>query len=173
VLKWMSVPFVLVSITMSMAAQSKPSIEGAWRMVELTVTDSPAGRRDPYGAYGVGTHTRLQPDLTIFTAKHYSRTTDTGAEPRPTIPYKAPGNPTLDELQAEWGPFVANAGTYELSGTTLTLRAIVAKNPRAQREKNFTRLTVKLEGTNLWMTPIDTEAGPIPNPVTIKLVRME
>ena len=172
-LKRMFVPFVLVSVTMSIAAQSKPSIEGVWRMVELTITDSPAGRRDPFGAYGVGTHTRLQPDLMIFTAKHYSRTTDTGAEPRPTIPYTVPGKPTLDELQAEWGPFVANAGTYDLSGTTLTLRATVAKNPRAQREKNYTRLTIKLEGNNLWLTPIDTEAGPIPNPVTTKFVRIE
>jgi hypothetical protein len=160
----MFVPFVLVSVTMSIAAQSKPSIEGVWRMVELTITDSPAGRRDPFGAYGVGMHTRLQPDLMIFTAKHYSRTTDTGAEPRPTILYTVPGKPTLDELQAEWGPFVANAGTYDLSGNTLTLRATVAKNPRAQREKNYTRLTVKLEGNNLWLTPIDTEARPHPKP---------
>jgi hypothetical protein len=73
-----------------------------------------------------GTHTDLQPDLMIFTAKFYSRTTDTAAQPRPTTSNKIPGKPTLEELQAEWGPFAANAGTYEISGTTLTLRAVVA-----------------------------------------------
>ena len=57
--------------------------------------------------------------------------------------------------------------------TTVTLRAIVAKNPRAQRDKNFTRLTFKLEWNHLWLTPVDTEAGPIPNPVTSKYVRVE
>ncbi len=79
----------------------------------------------------------------------------------------------MEELQAEWGPFVANAGTYEISGTTLTLRAIVAKSPRAQAEKNFTRLSVKLDGDNLWLTPIDTETGRIAAPVTSKYRRVE
>ena len=55
--------------------------------------------------------------------------------------------------------FVANAGTYEVSGTTMTLRAIVAKIPRAQSEKNFTKLTFKLDGNTLWLTPMETEAG--------------
>jgi hypothetical protein len=41
----------------------------------------------------------------------------------------------------------------------MTLRAIVAKNPRAQSEKNFTKLTFKLDGNTLWLTPMETEAG--------------
>ena len=40
----------------------------------------------------------------------------------------------------------------------LTLHAIVAKNPRAQRESNFTRLTLRLDGNTLWLTPVETEA---------------
>jgi hypothetical protein len=173
VAKQMLTLIVLVAVVMPMSAQSKQSIQGVWRVVEITITDSPAGRQDPFGAFPVGTHTSFQPELMIFTGRHYSRTTDTAAQPRPTTPYKIPGKPTLEELQAEWGPFVANAGTYEIVGTTLTLRAIVAKNPRAQSEKNFTRLTVKLDGNNLWLTPVDTEAGKIPNPVTSKYVRIE
>ena len=164
---------VLIAAVMPVSAQSKASIEGVWRVVERTITDSPAGRQDPFGAFPVGTHTTLQPELMIFTGRHYSRTTDTAAQPRPTTPYKTPGKPTLEELQAEWGPFAANAGTYEVAGTTVTLRAIVAKNPRAQRDKNFTRLTFTLDGQHLWLTPIDTEGGPIPNPVTSKYVRVE
>jgi hypothetical protein len=156
-----------------MPAQSRESIQGVWRVVERTITDSPAGRRDPFGAFPAGTHTNLQPELMIFTAKHYSRTTDTAAQPRPTTPYKTPGKPTLEELRAEWSSFVANAGTYEVSGTTVTLRAVVAKNPRAQGDKNFTKLTFKVDGNSLWMTPVESEAGPIPNPVISKYVRVE
>jgi hypothetical protein len=60
-----------------------------------------------------------------------------------------------------------------LSGTTLTLRAIVAKNPSAQAEGNFTRLNIRLEGNKLWMTPIETETGKIGAPVTSKYIRIE
>ena len=164
---------LLAVVVMPMSAQSNLSVQGVWRKVELVVPDSPAGRRDPFDAFPAGTHTQLQPELMILTSRHYSRTTDTAAQPRPTAPYKTAGKPTLEELQAEWGPFVANAGTYEVSGTTLTLRAIVAKNPRAQTEKNFTKLTFKLDGTTLWLTPIETEAGQIASPVTSKYVRVE
>jgi hypothetical protein len=163
----------LAALVMPTTAQRAASIQGVWRLVELTMTDSADGRQDPFGARAVGTHTGLQPDLTIFTARHYSRTTDTAAQPRPITGYKVAGKPTLEELQAEWGPFAANAGTYEVSGTTLTLHAIVAKNPRVQKEGNFTRLSIQLDGNNLWLTPIDNDGGRIPNPVTSKYVRVE
>ena len=164
---------VLLAVVMPMSARSSQSLQGVWRAVERTITDSRPGRQDPFGAFPVGTHTNIQPELMIFTAKHFSRTTDTAAQPRPTKPYKAPGKPTLEELQAEWGPFVANAGTYEVSGTTVTLRAIVAKNPRGQSEGNYTKLTFKVDGNNLWVTPVENNAGQIPNPVTSKYVRVE
>ena len=164
---------VAALLQVPMTAQSTSSIQGVWRTVELTITDSAAGRNDPFGAFAAGTHTSLQPELMIVTARHYSRTTDTAAQPRPTTAFKTPGKPTVEELQAQWGPFVANAGTYELAGATLTLHAIVAKNPRSQREGNFTRLTVKLEGNTLSLTPAENEAGKIPNPVTTKFVRVE
>jgi hypothetical protein len=173
VVKRILMVMVVLALAIPTAAQSKQSIQGVWRVVEITVTESPDGRQDPYGAFSAGTHTRSQPGLMIFTVRHYSRTTDTAAQPRPTTAYKVPGKPTVEELQAEWGPFVANAGTYEVVGTTLTLRAIVAKTPRAQSRDNITRLTLKLDGNNLWLTPVENEAGKIPNPVTSKFVRVE
>src|SRR6476469_3099216 len=174
---------LFVAFATLMAGQSAPSIQGVWRAVEVSIPASSApaagvdnraaARQDPFGAFSEGTHTALQPELMIFTGKHYSRTTDTAAQPRPTTGYKIPGKPTLEELQAAWGPFVANAGSYEVSGTTLTLRAIVAKSPRAQADKNFTRLSVKLDGNHLWLTPIDTETGQIAAPVTSNYMRVE
>jgi len=174
---------LFVAFATLMAGQSAPSIQGVWRAVEVSIPASSApaagvdnraaARQDPFGAFSEGTHTALQPELMIFTGKHYSRTTDTAAQPRPTTGYKIPGKPTLEELQAAWGPFVANAGSYDVSGTTLMLHAIVAKNPRAQANGNFTRLNIRLEGNTLWLTPIETEAGKIGAPVTSKYVRIE
>jgi hypothetical protein len=172
VIKRTFVLILLVGLVVPTAGQSNLSIQGVWRPVELTVP-APNGRRDPFGAFGEGTYTNLQPELMIFTAKYYSRTTDTASHPRPTSGYKIAGKPTLDELQAEWGPFAANAGTYEFSSTTLTLRTQVSKDPRGQREQNFTRLTVKLDGNNLWLSPTETDAGQIAAPVCIKFVRVE
>jgi hypothetical protein len=171
--KRMFMAMVVVASVIPTAGQSNLPIQGVWRAVEMTITESPDSRLDPFAAFAAGTHTRLQPGLMIFTGRHYSRTTDTAAESRPTTPYKIPGKPTVEELQAEWGPFVANAGTYEVVGTTLTLHAIVAKNPRAQSANNITRLTLKLDGNYLWLTPVENEAGKIPNPVTSKFVRVE
>jgi len=149
--------------------QSKPSIQGVWRTVEVTITNpNPAP-----GLLPKGTHTNLQPSLLIFTGKHYSTVTDTAAQPRPTAAFKVAGKPTAEEMQAQWGPFAANAGTFELSGTTLTRRAIVSKNPANQNGKILTRSTIKLDGNNLWITTTENVTGKIANPATIKYVRVE
>jgi hypothetical protein len=71
------------------------------------------------------------------------------------------------------GPFQANAGTQKRSGDTLTLRPIVAKNPAEQRQGQFARLTVKIDGDRLWLTPIENSAGPIAAGVTTEYVRVQ
>ena len=75
-------------------------------------------------------------------------------------------------MQAQWGPFVASAGTYEVTGSSLTTNGIVAKNP-ANQGKLVTRYTFKLEGNNLWTTQVENADGKIANPNTIKYVRVE
>src|SRR5580765_5821155 len=85
------------------AGQSKSgSIQGVWQTVELRVT-GPSPRTITIPKPG--------PYLTIFTAKHYSRTEVQSETPRPVIADVAKA--TADELRATWGPFVAEAGTYE------------------------------------------------------------
>ena len=75
--------------------------------------------------------------MLILTKGYFSRTTDTAVQPRPKGGYARPGAPTVEELQARWGPFAANAGTYELSGDTITLRAVVSKEARDQVAGGF------------------------------------
>ena len=165
--------FVVVGIltfaAIGVLGQSKPSIQGVWRTVEVTVTNpNPAP-----GLRARGTYTDLQPSLLIFTAKHYSTTTDTAVKPRPTTPFKVAAKPTAEEMQSQWGPFAANAGTYELTGTSLTRRATVAKNPANQNGKIATRSTIKFDGNNLWITTTEGPTGKVEYPTTIKYVRVE
>jgi hypothetical protein len=159
---------VLALINAMVLGQTKPSIQGVWRAVEITITNP----NPPPNSLPKGTHTNIQPELLIFTAKHYSLTADTAAEPRPTTPVKEPGKPTLEELQSRWGPFAANAGTYEVSGDTLTRHVVVAKNP-ANQGKGVNRATIKLEGKNLWVTQVENARGKVENPATVKYVRVE
>lgn len=100
--------------------QSKrESIQGVWQAVEVTIT-------------GPGARTiaipEPRPNLTIITARHYSRVEVQAEGPRPI-----PANVTeasADELRAVWGPFVGEAGTYEVTtGNLITMRPIAAKNP--------------------------------------------
>jgi Lipocalin-like domain len=159
---------VINGMVLGQTKPSKPSIQGVWRAVEITVTNP----NPPPNTFSKGTHTNVQPELLIFTAKHYSLTADTAAEPRPTTPVTEQGKPTVEELQSRWGPFAANAGTYEISGDTLTRHVVVAKNPAFQG-KNVTRATIKLDGNNLWVTQVESARGKVENPTTVKYVRVE
>ena len=165
---------LILALVAPLASQSEPSIQGVWRVVARTIPASTnsGDRKDPFGHVPEGTQNAVQPGLLIFTQKHYSRTTDTAVEPRPTSTEAVPGKPTVEELQARWGPFQANAGTYELSGNILTLRLMVSKNPNDQRG-NFARLTVKMDGDRLWLTPMENATGRIAAGVTSEYVRVE
>jgi hypothetical protein len=158
-----------------LAAQSPESIQGVWRPVSRTIpaTANAGDRSDPFAHVPVGTQTDLQPGLLIFTARHYSRTTDTATTSRPTTPEPAPGHATVEDLQARWGPFQANAGTYERSGDTVILHPLVAKNPAEQHQARFARLALKVEGNRLWLTPIENSSGRIVAGVTTEYVRVE
>ena len=102
--KLLVVVAVLGLVGASLLAQSKPSIQGVWRPVEVTVTNS--NPNPAPGVIGKGTHTNLQPGLLIFTGKHYSQMLDSGSKPRPTTDFKVAGKPTAEEMQAQWGPLV-------------------------------------------------------------------
>ena len=163
-------PAVLALVSVSLGGQSKPTIQGVWRAVEITVTNP----NPPPGTPGTGTHTSVQPELLIFTGKHYSRVADLAGQPRPTTPFKVQGKPTLEELQARWGPFQAHAGTYEISGNTLTRRMLVAKSTTDQSKQYAFSDTIKLDGNNLWLTETERPgAVKRPYPDTIKYVRVE
>jgi hypothetical protein len=139
------------------------SIQGVWQAVEFAIT-GPAARtltiREP------------RPNLIIFTAKHYSRVEDQSEKPRAVL--SDPAKATADELRAVWGPFVGEAGTYELTGDNLvTMRPIVSKNPAVMGAGVFITYSLKRDANTLWVTQQRNQNGPFANPFTIKIVRIE
>jgi hypothetical protein len=81
---------------------------------------------------------------------------------------------SADQLRKVWGPFVAEAGTFEMSGTdVITMRATVAKNPAAMRDGASTVYTYRRQGDTLVLTEVRTPAGPSARPITVTLTRVE
>ena len=137
-----------------------PSVVGVWTLAETVST----------GANAV-TNTNLQPSLFIFTNKHYSVLSVNSTQPRPKFgPLKTPGKPTDAEKIAryeQWEPFTANAGTYEIKGTTLTRRHLVAmRDDVMSGPPNVAEF--KLEGDTLWLI-----FGSAANGTRFKLLRVE
>jgi hypothetical protein len=151
-------------ITVSGVAADSPrvSLEGAWQAVEVTLT-GPAARTI--------TIPEPRPNLMIATARHYARVEVQAEKPRPIL--SDPGKASADELRAVWGPFVGEAGTYEATGTTLTMRPLAAKNPAAMVPGAFIVYSFRLEGNTLWVTQVRNQNGPFAHPATIKSVRVE
>ena len=152
----------VAAIASSSVSRSSP-LEGVWLATEVTLT-GPRART-------IGLP-QLQPGWAIMTAKHYSRVEIHGDGPRPTVPDATKAS--ADELRQMWAPVVAAAGSYEMSrGNTLTLRPVVAKDPAAMAPGVYETYSYRLGGDTLWVTLQRNERGPVPNPPTIKLTRVE
>jgi hypothetical protein len=159
--------FVVLSVaflsSQRIAGQAtRESIQGVWRIVEATIP-GPSGRTIPFGE---------RPNLTIITARHYSRVEVQADGPRPILPDVAKAS--ADELRAAWGPFVSEAGTYEVApGGVITMRPVASKNPAVMGPGIFITYSYKLDGNNLLLTQQRNQSGPFANPFTLKLVRVE
>lgn len=144
---------------MGLGAQAVPrGLEGAWRVTEL-VTTGPGAR----------TIDSPQPGLLLFTGRYYSYTLVTGDQPRPDLPR---GLASAADLLTVWNPFSANAGTFEVSGNTMTRRPIVSKSPDAMAPGAFNEYTFRLSADTLWVTTARTETGPARNPATVRYTRV-
>ena len=142
------------------AAAPRAAFEGVWRTMEVVVS-SPMPQT-------------FRPDTTlaVFHGRHYSRVEVHAEGSRPVL--KDPAAASADELRTVWGPFVGEAGTFELSGNNVvTMQATVAKDPAAMTTGATSVYTYQRNGDTLTLTQVRTHSGPSPAPVTIKLVRME
>ena len=145
-------------------AASQPTLQGVWRVTEVTTTGPKAS-----------TNKSPQPSLYIYTAKHYSLIRVNGTTARPDLP-EDPTKATAAQLLAVWGPsaFAAQSGTYELAGGKLTTRALVARGTPPMAPGAFATSSYKLDGKTLTITQERGFNGkPVENPTTWKLTRIE
>jgi hypothetical protein len=122
-------------------APARAELHGVWKVTEVA-------SRTPGGEWEV----RPSPYLSqyIFTARHYSYMYVPGAGPRKTIAGD-PNRPTDAEKVEAYNSFIGASGTYHLSGGTLTLIALVYKNPNEMNGKPLT-YTAEVDGNTLRMT---------------------
>ncbi len=151
------------------STQTKPSsssqIQGVWRIIQTT-TSGPNAR----------TIDKSSPDLggiVIVTGKHFAYVDVTADKPRPPLPQGGAVKAGADELRATWGPFDAQAGTYELKGNESTQRVLVAKAPALMQPGAFYVLSFKVEGDTLLLTQVRNQTGPFANPITYRATRLE
>ena len=148
--------------------QDQKKLEGVWKVTEVVPPASNANDKPT-------PVTSPQPGLLIFTKGYYSGIAVTGSQPRTApAPAKDPGNLTDAEKIAryeQWNPFLANAGTYEVKGSTLTMHAMVAKNPDAMTTNATITWEIKLEGAStFWLIPPADRATTSPR---VKFTRVE
>ena len=138
-------------------AQSKPSIEGVWRITEQTIND----RTLQGEKLGAGFH--------IYTKGYFAVVRETGESPRPGAGEISTAT-TAAQLIAAWGPFVAQMGTYKVSGDRLIGTILVAKNPENMKgDSGMQKFTI--QGDTLTLEPAEIKPGA--RVIRLKLIRVE
>jgi hypothetical protein len=146
-----------------LSAAPDSEFQGVWRTVEVVVP----------GAPGSPSHTfKPGATLAIFHGRHYGRVEVHSEEPR--TPLANVMTASADDIRAVWGPFVAEAGTFDVGANyTVTMQATVAKNPADMNTGATSVYTYKREGDRLLLTQVRTPTGPSRNPITVTLARVE
>jgi hypothetical protein len=145
-------------------AASQSTIQGVWRVTEVTTTGPNASK-----------NSSPQPSQYIFTAKHFSFIRINATKPRPDLTRDTEPTATAAQLLAVYGfdALSAQSGTYEVAGGKLTTRAVVARGNGPMASGAFSTATYKLDGNTLTITQERNTAGPVANPTTWKLTRIE
>jgi hypothetical protein len=142
--------FIFATFALTVLAACQPPADedtnpliGAWQVTEMTTTspDSSYTINDP------------QPGLYIFTEGHYSMMYVPAGEPRPLdagdVPILGALIPTDAEKIASWETFIANSGSYAISGSTLTTRPMVAKSANLMAAGSPLTMTYQVMGDTL------------------------
>jgi hypothetical protein len=165
----MAVVLGVVPAILGAQTPGKKPMEGAWKVVEVVTT----------GATALNTSSP-QPGLFIFGQKHYSMMWVRSDKAR--APY-AGEEPTTEEKLKAFDSFVANSGTYEVSGSTIAIQPMVARSPNFMAGGS-SKYEFRAEGSNLWLTEKSTDMryrigqqvvppSRPPSETRLKLVRLE
>jgi hypothetical protein len=125
----------------SVGARARSPLEGVWKILEVA-------SRAPGADWTVVTPPYSS--VYIFTPKYYSYMFAPGAGPRRLFAGD-PNQPSAAEKIAAYDSIVAGSGTWVLEDTTLTMTAILHKNPNEMTGEPL-RYRVEIEGDRLRMT---------------------
>lgn len=122
------------------------------------------------GAWQLDSGNSAQAGLYLFTPTRYSMILAAAGRPDIADTSKA----TADELRAVWGPLLANAGTYEISGDLITIHPLVAKIPVVMRPGANEVYQFRIEGKTLTLRQVRNARGvAVASAPTLKFVRVE
>ena len=149
--------FVILVLSGFAAAQD---VAGAWRLDEATMP-GPDGKIAKFS----------NPNIYLFTKGHFSIIRVEGDKPRSTDPWM---EMTRDQLiDAYIKQFTASGGTYDMKGSTLTMKTTIAKNPAFMARANWISYSVKVNGKTMTLTATATNEGPIKNSQIMTLTRLD
>ena len=134
---------------------SEAGIQGVWRVVEQTINARTLTGQN----LGVGFHT--------YTNGYFVAVRESDIPPRPVVT----DDSNAAQLLAAYGPFVAQFGTYRVSGDRLTSQILVAKN--ADNTGQTGDQQFRLDGTTLILTSPYPPAPPGARNIVLKMVRVE
>ena len=138
----MTLGFALQANSALVWAQS--DLNGAWERFEVSGTNAD-------GDWKVD---NVQPSLYLFQDGYYSIMLVRGNEPRPLMPEGTSWDSmTEEQLRSVCSSavFTAHSGTYEVSGSSLTTKPMVAKWPNYMEGASVTR-TYRVDGDMLYIS---------------------
>ena len=148
---------LIIALSGFAAAQK---VAGAWRLDEIKTT----------GADGK-TAKFSQPNIYLFTKGHFSVIRIEGDKPRSTDNWTTMTQEQLIDTFIK--QFTASGGTYDMKGVTLTMKTTIAKSPGFMARANWISYTVNINGQTMTLTGTATNEGPIKNPMSMTLTRLD
>jgi Lipocalin-like domain len=122
------------------------------------------------GVWQLDSGTSAQAGLYLFTPTHYSMVLAATDRPDVADTNKA----TADELRAIWGPLLANAGTYDISGDLITIHPAVAKFPVVMKAGANEVYRFHGEGKTLTLQQVRNARGvTVAQAAMLKFIRVE
>lgn len=134
---------VLASASAWVTAQSRSSVlEGVWAVQEVSYPTPPTNNpiNNPTG-------------FVFFSGQYFSSIILRNSD-RPGFAQGGAATATADQLRAVWGPLQATAGTFEVAGSTLTMRPTVSRNPVLMGSGSVLEYSFTLDGDTLTLTTV-------------------
>ena len=136
------------------------NVAGAWRLDEIKTTGTD-GKTFKFS----------NPNIYLFTKGHFSIIRIEGDKPRSTESWTRMTPEQVTDTYVK--QFTASGGSYEMKGSTLTMKTTIAKNPNIMIRGDWIAYNVKVDGQTMTLTATATNEGPIKNPQALTLTRID